>query len=242
MDDRYLDVWMCFYKTKTPPFRDVSFDEPLSVTLPVCTHIRYDDVVWMATRYNPFSVFQPLLSWRGYENWGLSEQESGKERSTLGLLPTRRLLLQHYHPTRLESLAVEVASLVELEVLMIKIDHLKPITALLSALGRTITEIGVLASRSTDVTLDRNAYGGDAGTFSRGPRSLICPNLTQLALRIFREASASEREQISWQCEQMMDARRSAGQELECCCIWWGQDKTPSLVLGTSRNGVLMEW
>jgi hypothetical protein len=237
-------TWMdgCdFTRLKRLHLADVSFDEPFSVTLPVCTHIRYDDEDGHPLQ-SIFCVPTLIELNRGEDLWGQSEQESRRERSTLGLLPTRRLLLQGCHlTTRLESLAAELVPLVELEVLMINTDQLGLIAALLSALGRTITETGVLASRSTGVTLDRNAYRGNAGTFSRGSRSLICPNLTQLALRIWG-ASALEREQISWQCEQMMDARKSAGQELEYCCIWWGQDKTPSLVLGTSRDGGMVEW
>jgi hypothetical protein len=241
----WMDVtWMdgcVFTRLKRLHLWSVSFDEPLSVTLPVCTHIRYDNADGHPLQSN-FCVPTLVELDRREDYWDLSEQASGRERNTLGLLPTRRLMLQDCDPTRLKSLAVEVASLVELEVLMIKTDQLKPITALLGALGRTVPETGVLASRPADITLDRNAYGGDAGTFSGGTRSLICPNLTQLALRISWEVSASEREQISWQCEQMMDARRSAGQELECCCVWWGEHQTPSLVLGTPRDGGMVDW
>jgi hypothetical protein len=235
-------TWMdgcVFTRLKRLHLETVSIDEPFSVSLPVCTHIKYNKGV----DYLLQSMFHvpTLTELDRRENLfdGLS-WKSNRVKGTLGLLPTRTLLLEDCFLIRPECFIAEITSIVELEVLMISDIHLEPIMALLTALGRTIAEIGVFTSRSADVTLDRNAYGGDAGTFSTGPRSLICPNLTQLALRIW-EAGASEKEQISWQCEQMMDARRSAGQELECCCIWWGEDKTPSLVLGTSRDSVVVD-
>ena len=90
------------------------------------------------------------------------------------------------------------------------------------------------------VTLDRGVvddeYGEDASTLKKGPRSLICPNLRRFALRL-RVASAPERKEIERKCKQMVDTRRCAGQELECCCIWWGEDTTPSVVLDTSSDG-----
>ena len=118
-------------------------------------------------------------------------------------------------------------SLAELEVLSIEIlpphDIItpdiaeNPAMALLTALGKTTAEIGVPASQSAYVTLDRNAvddeYGEDAGNLSRGPRSLISPNLKQLTVRI-RDASASERKEIGRKCKRMVDTRRRASQEL----------------------------
>ena len=146
--------------------------------------------------------------------------------------------------------------LVELEVLSIEIDQRhhalslvlsdwwanaeNPVMALLTALGRSIADVGVPALPSAYVTLERNAlddeYGEDAGTLSRGPRSLICPNLRQLVLRIWG-ARDSGREEIGRKCKQMVDNRRRAGQELECCRIWWGGDATASIVLVRQAMG-----
>jgi hypothetical protein len=241
---RYMAItWMdgcVFTRLKCLHLEKVSVDGPLSVSLPVCTHIKYHN----GDNYLLQSILHvPTLTEldRCEDSWDDVSWESSGKKGTLGLLPTRTLLLRDCFPFPPESFVAEIASIAELEVLMINDEHLEPIMALLTALGGTIAEIGVVAARSADVTLDRNAYGGDAGTSSKGPRSLICPNLMQLALRI-RGASASKREQISWQCKQMTDARRSASQEFECCSIWWDKDETPSLVLGTSRGGVVMEW
>ena len=136
--------------------------------------------------------------------------------------------------------------MVELEILNIEFYWLSSTVALLTALGRTIAEIGVPALRSAYVTLDRNnavndEYGEDAGTLSRGPRSLICPNLRQLALRI-QHAGASRRKEIGRKCEYIVDTRRRAGQELECCRIWWDWDTTPSIVLDTSGDEFEVKW
>ena len=136
--------------------------------------------------------------------------------------------------------------MVELEVLSIITNQLNPTMALLTALGRTTAEIDVPALRSAYVTLDRNnavndEYGEDAGTLSRGPRSLICPNLRQFALRI-SGASASEKKEIRRKCNRIVDTRRRAGQELECCRIWWDLETIPFIVMDTSGDVFEVKW
>jgi hypothetical protein len=235
-------TWMdgcVFTRLKRLHLETVSVDGPFSVSLPVCTHIKFN----MGVSFLSQSIFHVPTLIELDRLWNDFSWDSSGEQATLGLLPTRMLLLRDSFPFPPESFIAEIASVVELEVLMINHVRPGPIMALLTALGRAIADSGVLATRPADVTLDGNAYGGDAGTFSRGPRSLICPNLTQLGVRIWGDsASEKQKEQISWQCEQMMAARRSAGQELECCYIWCGVEKTPSLVWGTSRGGVVVEW
>ena len=214
----------------------VSFDKHLSVGLPVCTHIKY-----VGEDHSPLqSIFRvPTLI-------ELVKDHTRFDGSNykLRLLPTRTLLLRRHIYTAPEPLVAEIASLVELEVLNIEFYWPGSTVALLIALGRTIPEIGVPALRPAYATLDRNVddeYGEDAGTLSRGQRSLICPNLRQFALRI-QVATTSERREIGRRCKQMVDARRRAGQELECCRIWWGEGTKPSVVLDTSSDGFEVKW
>jgi hypothetical protein len=102
--------WMdgcVFTRLKRLHLAYVSFDEPLSVTLPVCTHIKYEDEDGHPLQ----SIFcvPTLLELDRRENyWGPLRQESGRERSTLGLCPTRRLLLRGCHPIPLMSLAANL--------------------------------------------------------------------------------------------------------------------------------------
>ena len=213
----------------------ISFSKLLSVGLPVCTHIKY------VGGYHLQSIFRvPTLI-----ELVKDDVSSIGSNFNLPLLPTRTLLLRHNQYTPPASLVAGIASLVELEVLKIEFNQLDAPMALLTALGRTIAEIGVPALRSAYATLDRNAvddeYGDDAGTLNSGPRSLICPNLRQLALRIWND-NASERKEIGRKCKQIVDTRRRAGQELECCRIWWGKDTTPSMVLDTSGDGFEVNW
>ena len=228
-------TWMdgcVFTRLKRLYLDRVSFDQPFSVGLPVCTHIKYVGL----NDYPLQSIFRvpTLIELVNDERGFLGSNDN------LRLLPTRTLLLQCrlYNPP--ESLVAGIAALVELEVLNIDIDLPISTVGLLTALGRTIAEIDVPALRAAYVTLDRNIvvddeYGEDAGTLSRGPRSLICPNLRQFALRM-QFSSTAEREVIGLKCKQMVDTRRRAGQELEYCRIWWGQDTTPSVVLDTSSD------
>ena len=232
-------IWMdgCVF-TKLSHFylHRIYFDKALSVGLPVCTHIKYVDGEY----YSLQSIFHvpTLIELVNDESNFLGSNDD------LQLLPTRTLLLRRHLYNAPESLVAGIASLVELEVL--KIDFYLPYSnvELLTALGRTIADIGVPALRSAHVTLDRDAvdeYGEGADTSRRGSRSLICPNLRQFALRI-RDASASERKEIGRECKQMVDTRRRAGQELECCRIWWDGGTTPSVVLDTSSDGFEVKW
>ena len=159
----------------------VSFGKPLSVGLPVCTHINYvgDDYCPLQSIFRVPTLIEFIKDDAGF---------LGGDFYNLRLLPTRKLLLQHHLYTAPESLVAGIALLVELEVLN-KFYFPYSTMDLLTALGRTIAEIGVPALRSVYGTLDRNIvvddeYGEDAGALSRGPRSLICPNLRQFALRI----------------------------------------------------------
>ena len=235
-------TWMdgcVFTRLKRLYLDRVSFGGPLSVGLPVCTHIKFVD----EDHYASQSIFRvPTLIELIKDDGGFLGSNPYNSR----LLPTRMLLLRHYRYTPPEPLVAGIASLVELEFLNIHsyapnstVDHL------LTALGRTIAEIDVPALRSAYVTLDRNVvdaeHGEDASTLSRGPRSLICPNLRQFALRI-QVASALEMNNIGRKCKKMMDTRRRAGQELECCRIWWGKSIIPSVVLATSSDEFEMKW
>ena len=221
-----------FTKLKCLYLVNVSFYQPLSIGLPVCTHFKY-----VGGDHFPLqSIFRvPTLI-----ELVKDEVSVLGSNTKLQLLPTRTLFFRRHHYTAPESLVAGIASLVELEVLSIEIHWPNTITALLTALGRSVAEIGVSDLRSAYGTLDRNGvddeYGVDAGTLSRGPRSLICPNLRQLALHIWVD-DASERKEIRWMCKQIVDTRRHAGQELECCRIWWYGDRTPSIVLDTSGDG-----
>ena len=233
--------WMdgcVFTRLKRLCLDKVFFGKPLSVGLPVCTHIKYvgDDYCSLQFIFRVPTLIEFIKDDGGF---------LGSNSYNLRLLPTRMLLLQRYLYTAPESLVAGIASLVELEVLNTKFYFPFSIMGLLTALGRTIAEIGVPALRSAYDTLDRDLvddeYGEDAGALSRGPRSLICPNLRQFALRI-RVASASERKEIGRKCKRMVDTRRRAGQELECCRIWWGEETIPSVVLDTSSDGFEVRW
>ena len=252
-------TWMdgcVFTRLKRLCLDRVSFGEPLSIGLPVCTHIKY-----VGEYHCPLqSIFRvpTLIEFVHDDDLGTN--------NGLQLLPTRSLLLRCYPHTTLKSLVAGIVPLVELEVLSIELNRRhhtlalliadwwaiaeNPAMALLTALGKLTAEISVPASRSAYATLDRNIpvnnavddkYGEDANTFSRGPRSLICPNLRQLALRIW-DASASKRKEIGQMCKHIVDTRRRAGQELECCRIWWNWDTTPSIVMDRSGDGFEMKW
>ena len=234
-------TWMdgyVFTRLKRLYLDRVSFGEHLSVGLPVCTHIKYvgtDDCPLQST----FRVPTLIELVKDDNNYIINRDYD------LRVLPTRTLLLRCHIYTALESLVAAIASLVELEVLNIHLLRPSPAMALLNALGRTIAGVGVPALRSAYVTLDRNAvdddYTEDAGTLSRGPGSLICPNLRQFSLRIW-DASASERKDIGQKSKQMVDTRRRTGQELECCRIGWVDETTPSNVLNMSRNVFDVRW
>jgi len=235
-------LWMdgrIFTRLKRLHLDTVLFGGAFSVSLPVCTHIKYagGDHCPLQSIFRVSTLIE--LDRSNEPCCDLCWKSSGEK----GLLPTRTLLLRDYICSEPESLVAGIASLVELEVLMIKSNQPKRIIALLTVLGRTIADVP--ATRSAFVTFDRNAvdgeYGGDAGSLSGAARSLICPDLTQLALRI-RGASASEREEMRGQCEQVVDVRRRAGQELKYCRIYWDEDNTPSLVWGTSSDSVETEW
>jgi len=238
----YLSLqWMdgcVFTRLKRLYLKTVSFREPLSVGLPVCTHIKQAGTDRLPLQ----SIFRvpTLIELVTFDDAPFATNHG------LPLPPTRRLSLYCGYYTASESLVAGITSLVELEVLIIRFDRPNPIPALLTALGRTVAEIGVPALRSACDALDRNAVddgdGEDAGTLSRGTRSLNCPNLRRLALWIFNMNSASERKEIERKCKQFMDTRRRAGQELECCRIWWGKDTTPSIVLDTSGDEFEVNW
>ena len=248
-------TWMdgfVFTRLKRLYLHRVALGEPLSIGLPVCTHIKY-----VGENHCPLqSIFRvPTLIEFVHEYDPFLGSNNG-----LRLLPTRSLFLRCYPDTTPESLIAGIVPLVELDVLSIEIDQRhhalslvlsdwwanaeNPVMALLTALGRSNADVGVPALPSAYVTFERNAvddeYGEDAGTLSRGPRSLICPNLRQLALRIWG-ARDSGREEIGRKCKQMVDNRRRAGQELECCRIWWGGDTTASIIFGTSGDSFQMK-
>ena len=234
----YMDVtWMdgcVFTKLKRLSLDKVSFARTLSVGLPVCTHMKYVAEDDSLLRFFRVPTLIELVKY---------DHPSLKSDNTLRLLPTRRLLLRNYHYTPPETLVAGIASLVELEDLTIEVDQRNLPMALLTALGTTIAKIAVPALRSDYDTLGRNndakddEYGEDASTWSIGPRSLICPNLRQLVLRIW-SASATKRQAIEQECKQMMNSRRRADRELECCHIWWDLDATPLIVLGTPGRGL----
>ena len=234
-------TWMdgcVFTRLKRLYLHRVSVGEHLSVGLPVCTHIKYEGYDF----HRLSSIFRVPTLIELIKNDGFSRVNSSHTR----LFPTRTLWLRCHDYNTLESLVAEIASLVELEVLNIELARITSTIGLLTALGRTIADIGVPALRSAYVTLDRNAvndeYGEDAGTSSRGPRSLICPNLRQFALRIRYVSASKSREEIERKCKQMVGTRRRAGQELECCRIWWDWDITPSVVLDTSSDEFEVKW
>ena len=127
-------------------------DGPLSVGLPVYTHIKYVG----GDRCPLQSIFRvpTLIELVRYDDTPINMSP---------FLPARRLLLSCRDYLLPTSFVAEIASLVELEVLSINIDSLDPIMALLTALGRH-------ASGSAYATLDRNAvddeHGEDAGTLN----------------------------------------------------------------------------
>ena len=235
-------TWMdgCVFTRLTRLYlNSISFGESLSVVLSVCTHIKYvggdhpplQSIFRVPTLIELVMVHDPSFG--------------GTDKDKLRLLPTRMLLLRRPYSTAPEPLVAEIASLVELEVLNVAISGINPFMALLTALGGTIAGIGVPALRSAYVTLDRNAVddecGEDADTLGKGPRRLICPHLRRLALRTWN-ASASEKMEIERKCKYIVDTRRRAGQELECCRIWWDDDGPPSIVLDRSGDGFEVKW
>ena len=217
----------------------------------MCTHIKY-----MGENLCPLqSIFRvPTLIEFVHDDY---DHPFLGSNNGLRLLPTRTLFLQLYLYNTQDSLVAGIVPLVELEVLNIEInqqhrtidfmflcldwwsDANDPVMALLTALGRTIADIGVPALQSAHVTLDGNAvddeYGEDAGTLGRGPR---CPNLRQLRLRIWG-AGDSAREEIERKCKQIVDTGRRADQELECCRIWCEWDTIPSIVTERQATSVL---
>ena len=230
-------IWMngcVFTRLQRLYLNNISLGGPLSVGLPVCTHVKYvggADYLSQSTFRVPTLI---ELAKYGHSSGGL---DSSGRNYISGILPTRTLLLRSYHYTPPEAHVEGIASLVELEVLNIEVNQQNSPTALLTALGTTMAKIGVPALY--DVLDGNNAvddeYGEDAGTLSGGPRSLICPNLKQLLLHIWG-GNASKRQAIERECKQMMNSRRRAGQEMECCHIWWDWDTTPLVVLGTSND------
>ena len=141
-------TWMngcVFTRLKRLYLDRVSFGGPLSVGLPVCTHIKY-----VGEDYCPLrSIFRvPTL----IELVKDDTRILGSNYNLL-LLPTKVLSLRRYIYTAPESLVVGIASLVELEILNIEFYWLSSTVALLTALGRTIAEIGVPALRSAYVTI-----------------------------------------------------------------------------------------
>ena len=229
-------TWMdgcVFTRLKRLYLNGVSVGEHLSVGLPVCTHIKYEGHEF----HRLPSIFRVPTLIELIKDDGFSSVNS----SHIQLFHTRTLLLRCHHYDTLESLVAEIASLVELEVLSIELRWPTSTIGLLTAL---IAEIGIPALRSAGVALDRNVvddeYGEDAGTLSRGQRSLICPNLRQFALRV-RGAGAWSKE-IKQKCKEMVDTRIRAGLELECCRIWWGWDVTPSVVLDTLSDEFEVKW
>ena len=221
-------TWMdgyVFTRLKRLHLDRVSFNLPFSVTLPECTHIKYVG----GNCHLSQSIFRvpTLMELDMYDKnccdlcW-----ENSIEKGTLGLLPTRTLVLQGGYSISSESLVAGIASLVELEVLSITSNRPQPNIALLTALGRTIAEIGVPVLRTACAAnaID-DSYGEDAGPLSRGLRNLFCPNLTHLSLWI--SGSCASKECVMWQCEKMMDVRKCAGQELKYCRVWWSEGGTP---------------
>ena len=230
-------TWMdgyVFPRLKLLDLNRVSFNLPFSVSLPECTHFKYLG----GNCHLSQSIFRvpTLMELDMYdENCCDLCWENSIEKGTLGLLPTRTLVLQGGHSIRSESLVAGIASLVELEVLKIISNRPQPSVALLTALGRTIAEIGVPVLRTACAThaVD-DSYGEDAGPLSRGPRNLICPNLTHLSIWIL--GSCASREGVAWQCEKMMDVRKCAGQELGYCRVWWDEDDTRGVFGQTDRT------
>ena len=214
----------------------VSVGEHLSIGLPVCTHIKYegDDFHRLPSIFSVPTLIELIKN----------DCSSGVNSSHIRLFPTRTLLLRIHAYDTLESLVAGIASLVELEVLNIELAWPISSIGLLTALGRTVAEIGIPALRPAEVTLDRNIvedkYGEDAGILSRGQRSLICPNLRQFALRVWD--ARAWRKEIEQECKEMVDTRRHAGLELECCRIWWDGDRAPSLVLDKPSDGSGLKW
>ena len=232
-------TWMdgcVFTRLKRLYLNRVSIGEHLSVGLPVCTHIKYvgDDFYPLQSIFRVPTLIELIKD----------DAFSSVNFSHIRLFPTRTLLLRGHHYVTLEYLIAGIVSLVELEVLNIQLFWPTSTIGLLTALGRTIAEIGIPALRSAEVTLDENVvddeYGEDAGTLSRGQRSLICPNLRQFALRVLD--AGARRKEIEQECKEMVDTRRRAGLELECCRIWWGWDTTPSIVLDMSSDGFEVKW
>ena len=237
---RYMTLtWMdgcVFTRLKRLYLNRVSVGEHLSVGLPVCTHIKYEG--------HDFDLLLSIFRVPTLIELIKDDGSSSVYSSHIRLFPTRTLLLRCHHYHALESHIAGIASLVELEVLNIELVRPTSPIGLLTALGRTIAEIGIPDLRSPEATLDRNVvddeYGEDAGTLSGGQRSLICPNLRQFALRVWD--ARARRKEIEQECKEMVDTRRRAGLELECCRIWWDTDKTPSVVLDMSTDGFEVKW
>jgi hypothetical protein len=197
-----------------------------TVSLPVCTHIKCDNIYYrllLSAFHVP--ILDKLELRLPFPADFFLERDS--EWATSRLLPTRflRLRVDCIQPA---SLIPMIASLSDLEVLLLTPMKATSTIALVAALGRTITDIGVPALQSSNASSIRNA-----GTLGRRPRSLICPNLRLLGLQVSGD-SPSIREEIRRQCKQMMDRRKNAGRGLERCCLWWDSDdwdEKPSLVL-----------